>query len=132
MRAMNEKRMRAIGRASITAGLLAAMALPPQAHALLNGECGGYYSRTTTCMFTAVGPNLTVIGSTDVSGIEVRVSDPTGNVWLLSCTGGFSCNGTAGVPSTGTDSVGPPAGVGPLLCMVITNGSGYFRCQSNI
>ena len=123
--------MRVVTRVLFTAGLVAAMLSPGQAQALLNSECGGSYSRTTSCMFTTVGPNVSVYGSTSMSGVVVRVSDPTGTVWIVSCSGAFSCDGQIGPGSTGTDSVGPPAGVGPLLCTVITTGSGYFRCQSN-
>lgn len=123
--------MRVISRALLAAGMFAAMLWPVQAHALLVSECGGSYSRTTGCMFAAVGPTLTISGSTTVAGIVVRVSDATGNVRILSCTGQFSCEAAAGIVSPGTDSVGPPPGVGPLLCTVITSGSGFFRCQSS-
>lgn len=83
-------------------------------------------------MFFAVGPNLSVTGSTTANGLDVRISDASGNVRILSCSGQFSCNAQAGLEGTGTDSVGPPSGVGPLLCMVITNGSGSYRCESAI
>jgi hypothetical protein len=123
--------MRVISRALLAAGLLGAMLWPGQAHALLVSECGGTYSGTTTCMFAAVGPTLSVSGYTTVAGIVVRVSDATGTVRILSCHGQSSCDAVAGIDPTGTDSVGPPPGVGPLLCTVITSGSGSFRCQSS-
>lgn len=124
--------MRAQIRILLVTCFAAAAFAPAPGHALLNAECGGTYSRTTSCSFTVVGPNVTVSGSTSVSGIVVRVTDPTGNVQLVECSGQFSCTSSFGIPATGTDSVGPPPGVGPLTCTVITSGSGYFRCQSTI
>lgn len=123
--------MRVVIRVLLAVGSLVAMLSPGQAQALLHSECGGSYSRNTSCMFTAVGPNLYISGSTTASGLTVRISDPTGNVMIASCVGTTSCYAQVGPGSTGTDSVGPPAGVGPLLCTVITTGSGSFRCQSN-
>jgi hypothetical protein len=111
---------------------VAMMLAPGQAHALLNSQCGGYYSGTTDCLFLPVGPNISITGSTTANGLRVRLTDPSGNVRILECTGQFSCNASFGINSTGTDSVGPPPGVGPLLCSVITNGSGYFGCGSNV
>lgn len=124
--------MRAKIRMLLLASLTTVAMAPVQGHALLNSQCGDYYAGNRTCSFTAVGPNVSVFGSTNVSGIVVRVTDPTGNVRIVECTGQFSCYSTFGIAATGTDSVGPPAGVGPLTCTVLTSGSGYFRCQSTI
>jgi hypothetical protein len=124
--------MRVISRVLCSAGLAAAMLVPSQAHALLNSQCGSDYSGTTQCMFTMVGPNVWITGNTSRSGITVLLTDPTGTVTILSCEGTYSCSNRMGIDPTGTDSVGPPQGVGPLLCTVITQGSGYYRCQSTI
>lgn len=124
--------MRAIVRTMAAAAMLAALLVPKEAHALLNAQCGNNYSRTTSCLFTLVGANLSIGGHTSSPDIRVRVSDITGVVTIFECVGQFACNGSFGIPGTGTDSVGPPQGVGPLVCTVITNGSGYYRCQSNV
>ena len=124
--------MRHAIRRLVLLALVGATLLPAPSHALVNSQCGDNYTRTTSCMFTVVGPNLTVSGHTSVAGIVVRVTDPTGNARVFECTGQFSCISSLGIPPTGTDSVGPPAGVGPLRCTVITSGSGYYRCQSTV
>jgi hypothetical protein len=124
--------MRRIIRPIVALSFFAMMLFPGQAQALLNSQCGAYHSGTASCMFTAVGPNISLSGSTTSNGLVVRVTDATGTVRILECQGQFSCNASFGIPSTGTDSVGPPPGVGPMLCTVITSGSGYFSCGSNI
>lgn len=123
--------MRAIVRLLLSAGLLTASLWPGQAHALLHSQCAGSYTGDTSCMFTPVGPNIFIGGSTTSNSLKVRVTDPTGTVEIMSCNGQFSCSASMGPGSTGTDSVGPPAGVGPLLCTVISSGSGYYGCASN-
>lgn len=124
--------MRNSVRVMLATVLMTAMIGPGQAHALLNAQCGGYYSGTTACMFVPVGPAISITGWTTGTSVRVRVTDLSGNVLIIECTGQTSCNGHLGISSTGTDSVGPPQGVGPLTCTVITSGSGYYRCQSNI
>lgn len=119
-------------RSAVAVFALATALMPGSGQALVNSECGGTYAKTSSCMFTAVGPNITVTGSTSLAGVVVRVSDPSDNVRVVECTGQFSCVSSFGIPPTGTDSVGPPPGVGPLRCTVIASGDGYFRCQSTI
>ncbi|HEX9695983.1 MAG TPA: hypothetical protein VGB64_06690 [Actinomycetota bacterium] len=121
--------MRKLNRMLVTAGLVAAMVAPSPARALLISECGGYYSSVTSCTFSIAGPTLIIYGSSSRADLQVRVTDAAGAVWILSCSGGTSCSAQLGPQAMGTDSFGLPAG-GPLLCSVISQGAGYYRCTS--
>lgn len=123
-------KMRRLTQMVLAAGMFAAMLWPVQATAALHSQCGGFYSRSASCMFTPVGPSLYVTGSGS-GWVVVQVSDPTGTVHLFSCFGTTDCNAAFGPAPTNTDSVGPPPGVGPLLCTVASSGSGYYSCQSH-
>lgn len=127
--------MRSISRMTMAAALLASLTLAAPAHALAYASCAATYTASTVgkaCTFTPVGANLGVSGYSNIySGyVHVRITDPTGNATILRCTGSSQCSAEVGLPSTPTDSVGPPASE-PLTCQILEGAGGSFGCWSH-
>ena len=105
------------------------------APALTYASCTTNYTAAGQgCMFTPAGPNLSISATSQFPGggiLKVRITDPTGTVNIVECTGYSQCWAHFGPHHTGTDSVGPPA-TGPLLCQVVSGSSGYVGCASGI
>lgn len=125
--------MRTATRLVLSLTMLAAMFGTGRAQALTYNSCSANYSASSnrSCTFTPGGPNLSIEGYAAGGEVTIRITDLTGSVVLLKCSGMNSCQAQAGPNHTGTDSVGlPPAG--PLLCQVATGSSGFMRCASGI
>lgn len=119
--------------APAVATMVAAMMLvPAPAPALTYASCGGYYSRLpASCTFVPAAPNFSVYGQTYTGDVTIRITDLTGTITLVECSGYLTCSGRVGPDHTGTDSVGLPP-TGPLLCQVFNGAGGYFSCASGI